>query len=238
MFQGGKRFTGSGGGGQVLDPPKPAFPTRGLFRGAGLSWDAQRPVKAVGAGTPAWKGLMGLWEAVVGACLARGGQGALLGTLLCAGRLQRAPLAAHCGCDVSMEGRSRRMDTQLLPPAQATPWEGNRRSGGGWELFQPLHKTFLVFKPAAGQNACTKVKRGQEPHFLISHFLQQIPNSKHCSLRVPQTPFQPPTAWPVQGRALVSQTSAAVTCPAKPQDRTEWRWASGGSTATCRPAAP
>lgn len=38
-----------------MDPPKPAFPTRGSFRGAGLSWDAQRPVMAAGVG-PDWRG--------------------------------------------------------------------------------------------------------------------------------------------------------------------------------------
>lgn len=56
-----------GEGGQVLDPPKIAFPTRGLFRAVGLSWDAQRPVTVVGAGTPAERGPMRLREAVAGA---------------------------------------------------------------------------------------------------------------------------------------------------------------------------
>lgn len=55
-----------GEGGQALDPPKIAFPTRGLFRAVGLSWDAQRPVTVVGEGTPAQEGLMGLWEVVAG----------------------------------------------------------------------------------------------------------------------------------------------------------------------------
>lgn len=59
-----------GGGGQVPDPPKAAFPTRGLFRGTGPSRDARRPV--TGAGTPEWRGPKGLRAAVVGAHLAGG----------------------------------------------------------------------------------------------------------------------------------------------------------------------
>lgn len=93
---------------------------------------------------PARRGLTGLWKVAVGACLEGGSQGAAVGTLLCTGRLRGAPLAAHCGCDVSVEGRSRRTAAQQLPSAQAAPREGNRRPGGGWELFRPLHKTFLV----------------------------------------------------------------------------------------------
>lgn len=94
MFQGGKRFTGSGGGGQVLDPPKPAFPTRGLFRGAGPSWDAQRPIKAVGVRTPAWKGPNGLWEVVVGDCLAGGARVRRWGPV-CAQGGSRGPCLQH-----------------------------------------------------------------------------------------------------------------------------------------------
>lgn len=165
---GGKRFTGSGGGGQVLDPPKIAFPTRGLFRGVGLSWDARRPITAAAVGAPAQRGPTGLWEAAVGVCLmgGRGGQGAAVGTLLCAGRLRRAPLAAHCGCDVSVEGRSRRTAVPQLPPAQAAPGEGNRRPGGGLgAVLLPLHKTFLIFKPAAGQSARPGKREARSPVF-------------------------------------------------------------------------
>ena len=109
----------------------------------GLSWDAQRPVTAVGAGAPAQRGLTGLREAVEGGLPGKGGQGAVVGTLLCAGRLRRAPLTAHCGCDVSVQGQSRRTAMQRLSPAQALSsalGEELQTWGGAGSFFDPYTK--------------------------------------------------------------------------------------------------
>lgn len=53
-------------GGKVPDPPKNSpFPTRDSFKGAGLSWDAQRPVTVVGEGEACTEGAQrgcGRWQ--------------------------------------------------------------------------------------------------------------------------------------------------------------------------------
>lgn len=116
---------GSGGGGQLPDPPHRALPTRDSFKGVRPSWDAERPVTATGAQVPRWRGPKGLRVVVVGARC--GGSPVRHRRPLCALGGSEGPAGAHCGCDVSVEaGRaSKRTAAWQLPPAWV-PQEGSQ----------------------------------------------------------------------------------------------------------------
>jgi len=206
-----RRLWGRGAG---PGPSQTSPSNKGLIQGCGAERGCSETRYGGGSSVPAQRGR--------GGCGRRGlawlgGPGCRSGTLLCAARLRRAPLAARCGCDVSMQGRSRRTDTQTLPPAQAlsSTLGGEPRA---WRenpgAFLTLTQNLSHFQACSKAKCLCEAKGGHKPHFLISHFLQQTPGSKHCSLPMPQTPAQPPTAHgtgkrrsdvpsraPAQGRA-------------------------------------
>lgn len=148
-------------------PSQNSLSNKGLIQGCGAELGCSETHYSSSSGSACPEGADGaVGGSGRGLPDAGGGQGAAVGTLLCAGRLRRAPLAAHCGCDVSMEGRSRRTAAPQLPPAQAVPGEGSCRPGGGLgAVLLPLHKTFLIFKPAAGQSAHTGKREARSPVF-------------------------------------------------------------------------
>lgn len=209
-------------------PSQNSLSNKGLIQGHGAELGCLETRYGSGNGSACPEGADGAVGGGGGGSPGRGGQGAAVGTFLCAGRLQRAPLTARCGCDVSVEGRSRRTAAQRLPPAQAlsSTSGGELQAWGGAGAFLTLTQNLPPLQACSRGKWLRGGKGGQKPHFCISHFLQQIPGSKHCSLHMPQIPAQSPTVWPAQETALVSQGDMPSRAPG--QGRVELRrWCCG-----------
>lgn len=106
-----------GGRGEGPGPSQNSpFPTRDSFKGAGPSWDAQRPVTVVGVVEACTEGASRAVGGGSGGLAGWRGPGCGSGDPFVAGRLRRAPRMEHCGCDVGVQGRSRRSACHLPRP--------------------------------------------------------------------------------------------------------------------------
>lgn len=121
-------------------PSQNSLSNKGLIQGHGAELGCLETRYGSGNGSACPEGANGAVGGGDRDSPGRGGQGAAVGTLLCAGRLRRAPLTARCGCDVSVEGRSRRTAAQRLPPAQAlsSTSGGELQAWGGAGAFLTL----------------------------------------------------------------------------------------------------
>lgn len=141
---------------------------KGLIQGRGAELGCSETRYGSRSGSACPEGADGAVGGGGGGLPGREGQVVAVGTLLCAGRLWRALLAAHCGCDVCVEGQSRRTARQHCHLPRQHLGRGTAGLGAPGSFFDPYTKPFSFSSLQQGEVPARGKGRPEAPSPIFS----------------------------------------------------------------------